>query len=100
MQIGRGKSARNIDGVDGYAAAQYANSARGIPGGAQNNAEFGFTGTFVAKKTITSGTEILIRYDGSKEGGGYWDVWDDHSLTMVMRGMKFCMTHETLMTSV
>ena len=35
MQIGRGKSARNIDGVDGYACAQYINVGISCAGAVQ-----------------------------------------------------------------
>ena len=49
------------------------NTARGTT--RKDNVEFGETGTFIAKENIKENVELLIKYDGNKTGGKYWDVW-------------------------
>ena len=46
-----------------------------VPCGRKNNVEFGETGTFLAKENIGCHVELLIKYDGNRTGGKYWDVW-------------------------
>ena len=75
VEIGRGKSARLIDGEGpaGYTGMQYANDARGMQGW-RNNMRLGGMGTMTATQGIRSGTELLFSYDRWGEGG-YWRRW-------------------------
>ena len=75
VEIGRGKSARLIDGegVAGYTGMQYANDARGMRGW-RNNLCLGGMGTLTAMQDIRNGAELLFAYD-RRGGGGYWRRW-------------------------
>ena len=70
---GRKDNVRLIDGEHGFTGAQNANTAKGT--NRKNNVEFGETGTFIAKEIIRRNDELLIKYDGNRTGGKYWDVW-------------------------
>ena len=70
---GRKDNVRLIDGEHGFTGAQNANTAKGTM--RKDNVEFGDTGTFIAKERIECNDELLIKYDGNRTGGKYWDVW-------------------------
>ena len=60
MEIGRGRTARLVDGIDGYTGAQFVNSAYNAPSAYSNNVRVGESGTGIAMKNIKQGDEILF----------------------------------------